>query len=417
MPVKLGVLIRFFCFFLLTSLTYGQESASVSRVVGQSKRLIVSHYDTVLQKGESFRIPMDFNDFKAEEKSTWEALLSDKTVHAIDLVYTDFPRGRNFEKLNRNRLIRLQQMLPELFEQQNIRWRYIGQDGCNTLREAEDLFHGFAIYYTPGKKKKVAPEKEPVPPEEETEVLAPVPDPEDVSQFTIADMLEKEYVTPDSLIYRVLERFPDWQEMAVVNDCTGSMYGYNVEVMTWFAQQEQKAPRTKWFTFFNDGDFKPDKKKRIGRTGGVYMIRAKEFKQAKKLMLRTMMSGGGGDTPENDMEALLMTAKVCPDCQEIVLIADSWSKVRDLRLLKKYLRKYNIPIRVILCGAARGVAPEYLTMAYLTGGSVHTIEEDLTTLQETEQQGEVKIGHEVFKLFGSEFVLFKRDAPQDFSEY
>lgn len=426
MPRKLGVLPRFFCFFLFLSTAYGQSTDPVERILSESPRQIVGTYQASSSANEVIRIPMNFNDFRAEEKASWRKLLRGKDVLAIDLVYTDFPRGRDFEPLNRNRLSRLEEMLPDLLRDTTIDWRYIGQNDCQTLTEAEGFFHGFAIYYKPRPSaEKFAPKRDTLeqevatvkPKKEKKKPTRPAPEPDEVTPYTVREMLERGYITPDSLIVSVLERFPKWEEIAIVNDCTGSMYAYNVEVISWFRQQQTANPRTKWFTFFNDGDYKPDKKKRIGKTGGVYMVRAQEIDKAQQTMLRTMSSGGGGDTPENDMEAILMTAKNCEDCQEIVLVADAWSSVRDIRLLRKYMRKYAIPIRVILCGAERGVAPEYLTMAYQSGGSVHTIEDDLDRLQDLPNEGEVKIGYHVFKLFGDEFVLFRRNVPTEFGDY
>ncbi|MEM6299640.1 MAG: hypothetical protein AAF740_13205, partial [Bacteroidota bacterium] len=237
-------------------------------------------------------------------------------------------------------------------------------------------------------------------------------DPEEVNQMTVRQMLEQNYVREDSLIYNILERHPEWKNIAIVNDCTGSMYTYNVEVISWFNLQEQEDSRTKWFTFFNDGDFTPDKKKRIGKTGGVYMIRTAEFGQAKGVMLQTMMSGGG-DTPENDLEALLMTARTCPSCEQIVLIADASSPIRDLKLIKKYRKKYDIPVRVVLCGVERGIDPAYMTIAYQTKGSVHSLHSDLMNLSDVAQEEEIRIEHHIFKLFGEAFVLFKREIIKD----
>ncbi len=407
-----------FCFSFGVLLAHSQSS-EVRRVIAESPRLFSEIYSPEDSSQNYLLIPMNFNDFRTNQDEQWALTLTGKSVQTIDLVYTDFPKGRDFEALNQSRLERLFDLFPRLFENPKIRWRYVGQTQCKSVSEAQTYFHGFVIHYQAPDAVTLT---EVPPPEVATKPSPPpinktVPPSEEISQLTVYQMLDNEYVTPDSSIYRILNRFPNWQNMALVNDCTGSMYGYNIEVMTWFAQQDRLNSRTKWFTFFNDGDFKPDHKKRIGRTGGVYMIRSQTFADAKKLMLRTMMSGGGGDTPENDMEAVLMTAKNCPDCEHIVLVTDAWSAVRDIRLLKKYIKKYNIPIRVILCGAQRGIAPEYLTMAHLTGGSVHTIEQDLLQLSQTAPEGEIKIGYFVFKLLGKEFVLYKRDIPQGFNNY
>ncbi len=407
----------FFVFGFIFSCVSSFGQASLARVVAESPRLFEAKYQP---KGDSYLlVPMNFNEHQAERKEVWAEKLKDKEVLAVDLVYTDFPRGRNFERLNQNRLIRLRQLLPDLFKSDSIDWRYIGQNGCTTLEEAKEYFHGFAVYYKPMPRDTIPTDSVPEihKPEPKTvEVNARVRPvaPENVNQMTVREMIKQNYVREDSLIYNILERNADWKNMAVVNDCTGSMYTYNVEVMSWFNLHEQHNPRTKWFTFFNDGDFTPDKKKRIGKTGGVYMVKAVEFEQAKGVMLQTMMSGGG-DSPENDLEALLMTARACPSCEQIILIADASSPIRDLRLLKKYRRKYDIPVRVVLCGVERGIDPAYMTIAYQTNGSVHSLQRDLMNLSETPQEAEIRIAHHIFKLFDEAFVLFKREVETDFS--
>ena len=61
------------------------------------------------------------------------------------------------------------------------------------------------------------------------------------------------------------------------------------------------------------------------------------------------------------------------ECEDIVMIADNWSTPRDLNLLTKI----NKPIKIILCGTEYGVNSIYLDVAHQTGGSVHTIEQDI----------------------------------------
>ena len=79
-----------------------------------------------------------------------------------------------------------------------------------------------------------------------------------------------------------------------------------------------------------------------------------------------MMKGGGGDGPENDLEAIIKGIKEFPEHGEVILIADNNSCVRDMDLLK-YI---DVPVRVILCGYtnAGGVNPHYVKIAHETGG-------------------------------------------------
>ena len=134
--------------------------------------------------------------------------------------------------------------------------------------------------------------------------------------------------------------------------------------------------RVKQFVFFNDGDYTRDADKVIGQTGGIYHTKSKAYREVELTALQSMFNGGGGDSPENDVEALLRGLHLCPDCQENILIADNFSKVRDLELL----HEINQPIRIIICGSETGVNVENLNLARDTGGSIHLMEEDLFEL-------------------------------------
>lgn len=99
-------------------------------------------------------------------------------------------------------------------------------------------------------------------------------------------------------------------------------------------------------------------------------------------MRRGMEKGGGGDCPENDVEALLAVLPHKKSYDEIILVADNYSSMRDLSLMVDL----NVPVRVILCGLensffeGRELNEEYLNLAYATGGSVHTMKEDIYNL-------------------------------------
>ena len=58
-------------------------------------------------------------------------------------------------------------------------------------------------------------------------------------------------------------------------------------------------------TLFNDGNNKTTEKKTIGRTGGIYTGKANDPDELIELFTKVMQKGGGGDGPENDIEAIL----------------------------------------------------------------------------------------------------------------
>jgi hypothetical protein len=112
-----------------------------------------------------------------------------------------------------------------------------------------------------------------------------------------------------------------------------------------------------------------------------------------------MSNGSGGDAPENDLEALRESIKMNPDGEQI-LIADNWAPLKDYSLIGDITR----PVRIVLCGTQWGVNVDYLNLARATGGSVHTMENDLLDLAKMNEGEEVSIGRETFKISKGKFV-------------
>lgn len=209
----------------------------------------------------------------------------------------------------------------------------------------------------------------------------------------------------DSTILKVFSRNPDWKNMSVICDLTGSMSPYTVQLLIWHKLNFKKnSERTKLFTFFNDGDYKHSKEKQIGKTGGIYMSSASNFADIERLAKETMRNGYGGDRPENNVEALITAIENCKDCEEIVMIADNYATPRDLELLNKI----NKPIKIILCGASSNVNVDYLNMARKTKGSIHTMEEDIVNLMELNEDETIVIGNRTYRIKKGKFVALMK---------
>ena len=153
-------------------------------------------------------------------------------------------------------------------------------------------------------------------------------------------------------VLTVLDRLPPTiktRKKIIVTDITGSMSPYIEQVLLWHKLQ-LADDGVKKYVFFNDGNTKPNDAKMIGKTGGIYTIESDDKKMIPviSLLQKGMTAGGGGDDPENDLEALLRAQewKTENDAEEIILIADAFSEVRDLELLSQL----KVPVRVILCG-------------------------------------------------------------------
>jgi len=184
--------------------------------------------------------------------------------------------------------------------------------------------------------------------------------------------------TVNSVVFNVLKRNKKWHNKLIVADLTGSMYPYAQQISTWMKLNFMSDTTSQHFAFFNDGDKKRDDAKKIGATGGVYHCKAKNVEELVSTMELVIKKGQGGDAPENVIEGIIYGLNKSGKVDNIILIADNWAKVRDIKLLPRI----KVPVRVILCGVYEGMAidEDYLNIAYKTNGSIHTIEQDITNL-------------------------------------
>lgn len=347
----------------------------------------------------------------------------------------------NYHFLLANRLLALFQ-IDEQLNNANIKWNILLQTDCHTEPETKQLFHGISILYRPKtssisqptpianidepvaiapqpqkKLEKTAPNLNEDKPEEALEGIKPnLPTEilenldqqiEQKQKETLLNYFEqtterkktppltprylkektneiedfiKNYGSPNHTkhIGKILDRQKNLKKSIVVMDWTGSMYGYGGEVMLWHLLNFQKSD-LHYFVFFNDGDGKPNYAKIKGETGGIYCKKATEIEQVLDLFKLVMLKGKGGDAPENDVEAIIEGIKQFPDAEEVILIADNFSCVRDIKLANRI----KLPVKVILCGYSDliGANPHYVELAARTKGSIHTTERDIETLQ------------------------------------
>ncbi|MEN7546360.1 hypothetical protein AAG747_00480 [Rapidithrix thailandica] len=286
-------------------------------------------------------------------------------VSTIELVYTDYPKGMDMRELNLSRFRALRTVLPGIFQQPGIRWRVTRQTDPNDAKEATAMFHGFVITL----KNNLQSFQE--------QVLDSIP-----------QNIQKEMVeAPDSTTYAVFERkAPGWNEVVIISDWTLSMYSYTWQLLQWHLENYIHSPIIH-FVFFNDGDRKSTHQKQIGKTGGIYKTSSQSVATVARLMYHIRKRGNGGDRPENDLEAVLYAQRSYPSADEFVLIADDWSKVRDMELLT-YIKR---PVRIVLPEAQPivkegAVYPwliqEYIKLALHTGGSIHTKSQDYESKEE-----------------------------------
>ena len=363
------LLLPIFLFIFITN-TFAQAAEIFAKA---EKIEITSFFDveeTELATDE-YRVLLHM-DYGASVIKNWAGILSlySGTVRKVNLYYSDFPKGANLDQLNIARIHDLYSSYESVVDP-DIEWKVIKQTKCSSKSEALTLFHGFEV----------------------------------ILQFSEAfDLTDVDLDTTfnDFVVERVLAR-NDWNEMLIVTDMTGSMSPYIAQLFLWL-KLNTIDDRIKQFVFFNDGDGYPDDTKVIGETGGIYQTKSKEYDEVEDVGIQCMLSGNGGDGPENDMEALLKGLRLCPDCKENIMIVDNNSAVRDIELLVDV----DQPVRVIICGSKGDVNEDYLNIARLTGGSVHLIEQDLFDLMKLNEGEEIEIGKSVYRILEDRFVRVEK---------
>lgn len=356
---------------LMVAITaYSQQSIEEIMALKPEK---IDYYD---DSENEYYIKMPYAKSNIETKNLPTIDDLDRLV-SIDLVYTEFRRSERFSqpKLNRYRLQRLKKVMPEIFELENVTWNIIEQTGPTTMEEAKRLYHGFVINIAEERGREEISYIERIVNEENEESI-------------------------DSTVLTVFER-NNWSEMLITADLTGSMSPYVAQVLLWF-KLNNIDERAKYFMFFNDGNSTPDEQKKVGKTGGLYQSLATDYETIKDLAYKTIRSGDGGDWQENDIEALYFGIQNCPNCKDIILIADNGSPVRDWRMMTMIKR----PIRVILCGVENdSLNPQYLNLARMTKGSVHTMEQDITNLMKMNEGESIEVNGVTYEIYKGNFVI------------
>lgn len=320
------------------------------------RKVEVSKY--VFQKlTPQVKLEMAYAEDHIKNPKDWYSRRDRVVPYEVDLVFTLYPK--DIEEWRTNYFDLLNGRMKALFgldstlEKIPIKWNMVLQTDPHDEETAKEYFHGFVIKYRPRKVRYV------------TEVRTPQ---------ELKALITGYATIRDSTVYSVMERHPEWKDMLVVMDWTGSMYKFGAQLVLWHKLNMvgEHSP-VKHFVFFNDGNKKKTWQKTVGKTGGVYRARTDQLDELIETMMYVMKKGNGGDAEENDLEALLTGLQFLDDYQEVVLIADNKSPVRDIELISKVKH----PIHVIVCDLkGQKIHPHYLRIAKETGGSVHTLRKD-----------------------------------------
>jgi|GEM_PF-297452 len=243
-----------------------------------------------------------------------------------------------------------------------------------------------------------------------TEREVPDPDAAPNPEKVIAELTE------DSVVYAVMNRtLGRWEDHVVVQDVTGSMHPYLTQTLL-FLQTHIQKNTTEKFVFFNDGDAHPDGP--LGHSGGCYYVSADNVDEIQEMAFEAMRNGGGGKQPENDIEAILYGINKFPKCKGVVLVADNFSRVRDFRLIPQIMR-LGKPVRIVVCGIAKGdvVNLDYIYLAKYTGGSIHTIDDDISDLSNKKDGDAFKVGSQYFKVEKNTIKLIHQSKSKNYKRF
>lgn len=202
-----------------------------------------------------------------------------------------------------------------------------------------------------------------------------------------------------SPVYKGMEALDPFEKSALVMDVTGSMTDNVAALKRWITAHQDSLKFTS-FTFFNDGDGKETRKKKIGETGGVY--HTFNVASINDLITQTMEKGSGGERPENDVEAILFAQKTDTICDVILLVADNYSEVRDLSLIPKINKKVN----VLMCSGRGAVRVDYLLLAKETGGYL-LFKGERIELSGLQNRDVLSVGNYQYDYIGGAFILRK----------
>jgi len=344
---------------------------------------------------------MGYASATIQNPEIWKS--KNKIPVSVDIVFTAYPRKKedwitNYDFLLQKRIESVLKLEPELQKRNNIKWNFILQTQCQTEKEAERMFHGAVIKFLSLTPEPIKIKKEG---EQATEDITSIYNEIETGVYGFTPF-------PDSVVLKTFGR-NSWGKMLVVTDWTGSMYPYGSQVVLWHRLNFEKD-LVKYFIFFNDGNQKLDRQKRVGNTGGIYYARPDSLEYLLKVMKFDAKRGSGGDIPENNIEALLKAIRIFKGYDELVMIADNNAGVRDMALLPRV----TAPVRVILCGlnTDQPIHPHYLEIARQTGGSVHTLEEDILNLKDLKEGQKIVIEENEYLIKRGKMVFRKKVIPK-----
>ncbi len=210
------------------------------------------------------------------------------------------------------------------------------------------------------------------------------------------------YASTNQEIKAMLYRNKDqWKQKRIVANIDCSMYQYIDELMVWnFTDEAEQENNTYWLFNGFQNNSKPSDSGNDRR--GIFYVPNNDIEGFCNTVDKIVNFSCGGNRLENVVEALILGAKDKSPDEELLFIADNYSDVSDLYKLKEL----EVPVRVLLTASEYGVNEQYLEIAYRTGGSVHTTNEDIPSekLRSLEDGQQLHIGKYSYQFFKGKFL-------------
>lgn len=390
----------FLIWMLLAGLTsvglWAQKTPAGERCCGFAQPEIVEvvRYAQPAGKGKTW-LQMAFADSRIQNPEAWAP--DGQEVHQVDIVLTRFPHAVEsweigYDKLMLARYQAVCDLVPGLADADSIQWRIVLQTGARHLEAAKRMQHGVTLYHRPV-----------VEADSKRAVRYPLAKLEENLDL-VHQIVAGKAAYRDSTALTIVDQHSEWKSMLLVVDWTASMYQQGAQLVRWHQENERDAIRH--FVFFNDGDGKYDDEKVAGETGGIYSTEGTSTEEIEEVLEAVTLGGEGGDHRENDLEAVLFALNNYFDFEDVVLVADNGGPVRGMHLLPEIDR----PMQIVLCGVYKdNIEPDYLTIAYHTGSTIHTRDFVLKDIANQLVHGVLTLGENEYELRGKRFVRKRKE--------
>lgn len=377
-----------FSLLVIVQLSALSQKRTINDIVNQQE-IKKGRYILITTSLEAVVINMPFGESTVISMMD-KANLKNAEIYQVDVVYSDYPTGIDLMNLNKQRIAKALEARKDLVSNESIKWQLIRQMECKNEAEAKTLFHGVVIHYRPPQSDQMAfTEKR------YYDSILPRND-----SVKVTNKQLKQF--KDTTVTAVLRRNTQWKHATIVTDVTCSMSPFASQLGLWFLYKIHNKEKTN-IVLFNDGDGIANHLKVVGKTGGIYTVSTDKYERFLDLLDLATSKGCSGDSPENGVEAILKAQKEFPHSKEIIFIADNYAPMRDTSLISQI----KIPVRVIVCGTQFFTNPQYINLAHKTGGSIHSIEQDLTDLSKLSEGKTFKFNKQTFVLKNGEVVPLK----------